>query len=98
MKLTKTNRVLLLLFFLLPLVSLGQQYKISRVKIFAPEETDARARLLGLLEIDHFFTDKDGGIISEINDNEMAKLKTTNYRYEVICPDVMKELDSLNKI
>ncbi|MFL5740524.1 MAG: M14 family zinc carboxypeptidase [Flavisolibacter sp.] len=99
MKATKTGLVLALtLLFALPLITSAQQYKISKVKIHAPHDNMQRAELLGLLQIDHFYTDQDGGIISEINEMEIEKLKTTGYSYEILVPDVMKQLDSLNKI
>ncbi len=97
MKPTKIERVLVLLLFLFPFFSIAQD-KIVKIKIFAPEEINARASLLGLLEIDHFITDTDGGIVSEINTTTLAKLKNTTYQYQILVPDVMKQLDSLNKI
>ena len=101
MKQTKTGLLILFVMFLsLPIISSAQKltYKIMKVKIHPPADRYKTAELLGLLQIDHFYTDQDGGIISEINEMDLAKLKTTPYRYEILTPDVMKELDSLNKI
>jgi carboxypeptidase T len=102
MKQTKTGLVILIvMLFSMPLFSIAQKkapYKIMKVKIHPPADRYKTAELLGLLDIDHFYTDQDGGIISEINEMELAKLKTTPYSYEILTPDIQKELDSLNKI
>src|SRR4051812_29433342 len=102
MKQTKTGLVILIvMFFSMPIFSIAQKkapYKIMKVKIHPPADRYKTAELIGLLDIDHFYTDQDGGIISEINEMELAKLKTTPYSYEILVPDVMKNLDSLNKI
>src|SRR5690349_3166088 len=99
MKRTKTRKALVIMIFLLPLFSMGQQGgKISKVKIYAPADAYNRANVTGLLDIDHFYTDDDGGIVSEINETMLARLKNMPYKYEILVPDVMKELDSLNQI
>src|SRR4051794_21267665 len=99
MKMTKTGLVFIMISLsVLPLFSMAQQHKISKIKVYAPNDPTKRSELLGLLEIDHFYTDQDGGIISEINERELARLQSTPYRYQILVPDVMKQLDSLNKI
>src|SRR5690349_19565736 len=93
MKYSKTYCLLFFCIILMPFVSMCQN-KTSRVKIYAPADLGSRAALLGLLEIGHFITDKDGGLVSEIDEQEMLKLKSSGYRYEVLVADVVKELDS----
>jgi carboxypeptidase T len=96
MKLTKARYIIAFLFCLISFYGISQE-KISRVKVFA-DNVDQRASLLALLEIDHFITDTDGGMISEIDESMLSKLKAGSYRYTIITDDVVKELDSLNKI
>lgn len=74
------------------------QEKWSRVKIFVPTDPISRAELIGQLEIDHFDTDEKGAIVSEINESSIQFLNNKAYRYEILVPDVVKQLDSLNRI
>lgn len=80
-------------FFLVP-VSAQEQY--SQVKIFTPKNNDERAALLGLLQIDHFVFSQDGGLIAEIGESDLTKLKTTPYKFEILVPDIKKQLEELN--
>jgi carboxypeptidase T len=70
--------------------------KTSRVKIYAPTDRYQRGELLHLLQIDHFY-EEDGAIISEINQGDMARLRTTPYRYEVLIDDVGADLRAKNE-
>jgi hypothetical protein len=98
MKQTKTTiSIVLLLWLCLPLFSLGQG-GLTRVKIHAPKDKDRIAEVLGLLNIDHFVTDRDGGIVAEISKSDVPKLQQLHYPYDVLVPDVGRQLDSLNKI
>jgi carboxypeptidase T len=74
----------------------AQQERYSTVKIYAPADLQQRAQLIGLLQIDHF-QEQGGAIISEISTRDIAKLKKTSYRYEILVNDVSRHLDSLNK-
>jgi carboxypeptidase T len=94
MKLLKP--ILLLTGIALLSFSLAAQEKYSQVKIFAPKDRDERGALLGLLQIDHFVYSKDGGLICEIGETDIAKLKQTPYRFEILIPDVKANLDQLN--
>lgn len=76
---------------------LQAQDKLSTIKIYAPADKHQRSELLGLLQIDHYVTDEQGAITVQITPKEMAKLKRTGYRYEVLVADVEKELIELNK-
>lgn len=94
MKFLKTILVVAsIAFFLIP--GLAQE-KYCQVKIFAPEDKDKRAALLGLLRIDHFVYSQDGGLIAEIGENDIAKLKTTSCEFEILIPDIKKQLEELN--
>ena len=62
--------------FLLATLFAAAQQQYSRVKIHPPEDKLQRANLLGLLEIDHFDM-QHGGIIAEINQDQVAKLGRT---------------------
>ncbi len=71
------------------------QQRYSSVKIFPPEDKQQRANLLGLLEIDHFDI-QGGGIIAEINQEQVAALGRTGYRYEILAVDVAAHVQELN--
>ncbi len=77
--------------------ALGQE-KWSRVKIAAPADLNARAQLIGLLQIDHFDTDEKGFVVTEISESAVELLKSTTYQFELLVPDVARHLDSLNQI
>ncbi|MGZ5286935.1 MAG: M14 family metallopeptidase, partial [Flavisolibacter sp.] len=74
------------------------QERYVQVKIFPPQDINARSHLIGLLEIDHFVNTQDGAIVSEISESELEVLKGTGYKYKIVIPDVAKRLDSINKI
>lgn len=98
MKQTKTNISLVLLLWLcFPLFSMAQG-GLTRVKIHAPKDRDRIAEVLGLLSIDHFVTDRDGGIVAEISKSDMPRLQQLHYPYDVLVPDVGRQLDSVNQI
>lgn len=73
------------------------QEKYSTVKVFAPADKKQRAKLIGLLKIDHFETTEDGAIISEIGASDLLKLRLSTYRYEILVDDVARNLETLNK-
>jgi carboxypeptidase T len=77
-------------------LSLAAQEKYSQVKIFAPKERDQRAALLGLLQVDHFVYSQDGGLVTEISESDIVKLKQTPYAFEILVPDVRAQLQELN--
>ncbi len=91
------NRLAWVWLFLIACSVTNAQEVYSKVKIFAPEEREARAHLLGLLEIDHAMPTRDGALVTEISASELARLRQTPYRFEVVVPDVRKRLDSLNE-
>ncbi|MBC7948247.1 MAG: T9SS type A sorting domain-containing protein [Chitinophagaceae bacterium] len=73
------------------------QEKYSTVKIYTPSDKSERARLIGLLQIDHFQELENGVIITEIGAGDLAKLRTTAHRYEILVDDVAKRLETLNR-
>src|SRR5689334_904618 len=87
----------LLALLLLVVFYSGYSQKYSTVKIFPPADKTLRAKLIGLLQIDHFQSTEDGAIVSEISETDIAKLKTTSYRYEILIDDVARNLETLNK-
>lgn len=72
------------------------QEKYSAVKIYPPENPKERAKLLALLRVDHF-ADVDDYIQVEISASDIEKLKTTGYRYEILVPDVVANLEEVNR-
>ncbi len=89
----------ILVFILFSCLSLKAQPhdKYSKVKIFHHGSLAERNELLGLLSIDHFFYDEDGGLISEISAADLEKLRRSGHRYEVLIADVAKHLEEVNK-
>jgi carboxypeptidase T len=77
-------------------LTLAAQEKYSQVKIFAPKDRDQRAALLGLLQVDHFVYSQDGGLVTEISESYIAKLKQTPYRFQILVPDVKAQLEQVN--
>ncbi|HVG42478.1 MAG TPA: M14 family zinc carboxypeptidase, partial [Chitinophagaceae bacterium] len=84
----------LFLFFLFSTVQ--AQEKFSKVKIYGPANSKDRADLIGLLQIDHFYGE-DGAIVSEISERDLARLKNTPYKFEILVDDVAKNLEEQNR-
>jgi carboxypeptidase T len=80
----------------LPMLAAAQNV-YSTVKIYAPTDKTERAELLGRLQIDHYNV-RDGALVAEIGQEEVAYLKSSKYRYEVVVPDIHHYIDSLNQI
>ncbi|MEI9811101.1 MAG: M14 family metallopeptidase [Bacteroidota bacterium] len=96
MKPIKSPLILVVLLLLFHLAN-AQTGKYSKVKIYMPADKTQRAGLIGLLQIDHFIETEGGAIITEISSSELAQLRTTFYRYEVLVPDVARNLEEINK-
>lgn len=72
------------------------QEKYSRVK-FYPTDNKQRIDLLGLLEVDHFMEEPDGGVMVEISAGELKLLAASKTKYKVLIDDVAKDLEIENK-
>ena len=83
------------LFFLFTLIGVTTeaQEKYSKVKIYVPQDANQQKELIGLLQIDHFMNDADGALISEISASDMARLRRTSYRFEILIDDVAKKFE-----
>lgn len=64
------------------------QEKYSKVKVFVSNSQAERANVLGLLEIDHYTADKDGGIVTSISARALKLLQKSGLKYEVLVDDV----------
>lgn len=94
----KTIKItLILVFFFTALPFSHAQEKYSTVKIYAPADRTERARLIGLLQVDHFQQAENGAIVVEIGSRELDRLKNTSYKYDIIVDDVVKNLDIANQ-
>ncbi|HVG41042.1 MAG TPA: M14 family zinc carboxypeptidase, partial [Chitinophagaceae bacterium] len=89
----KCNCVLLLLLGCF--LNSKAQEKYSKVKVTIPTTLQERNKLLGLLEIDHFYQ-QDGAIISEISDRVLKKLIASNAPFQILVDDVAKNLQEEN--
>ena len=96
MKPIKTPLMLAVLVLFFQLAS-GQSEKYSKVKIYPPADKTQRANLIGILHIDHFLEVEGGAIISEISAGELARLRTTSYRFEILVDDVARKLEQENR-
>ncbi len=94
-----TFRLALLCFYLIS-ISCGTLYaqtnKVSTVKVFVSDNEAVRGQIIGMLEIDHFTTSPDGGIISELGQREMTKLISSGIKYEILVDDVAADLKRQN--
>src|SRR5215204_4438182 len=94
----KTIKITLILVFCLATHSnVRAQEKYSTVKIYAPADKTQRARLIGLLQVDHFQQADNGAIVVEISSQEIDRLKTTPYQYDIVVDDVAKNLEIANQ-
>ncbi|MGI8598631.1 MAG: M14 family zinc carboxypeptidase [Chitinophagaceae bacterium] len=93
----RNQLVFFAIFILLSVTALSQE-TVSKVKIFVTEDKAKFSELIGLLQIDHFMPEEDGSIISELSSEELQKLKTSSYHFEILIPDVVKYLDSVNQV
>jgi carboxypeptidase T len=94
----KTIKItLILVFCLATLPNARAQEKYSTVKIYAPADKTQRARLIGLLQVDHFQQADNGAIVVEISSREIDRLRTTPYQYDIIVDDVAKNLEIANQ-
>ena len=92
----RPTKATIFIVFMMFCMAAAAQDQYSTVKIYGPRDKTQRAELLGLLQIDHFYN-KDGAIIAEINQDDIAKLRTTPYRFEIVVPDVAHYVDSVNQ-
>jgi len=88
--------VCLLLLLTISLCKVVGQEKMSKIKILPLPTIEARNNLLAQLEIDHFFEDENG-VIAEITQTAMRRLRSANARYEVLVDDVARDLYLKNK-
>lgn len=94
----RSTALLFLALFLSGFIGVrAQQQKFSSVKITPPASAAERNELLGLLEIDHFYYDTDGDIVSEISADAVQRLKTSGKRYRVLVEDVAARLREQNR-
>lgn len=92
----KTNSIFALaLLLLLGLRSTAQDH-LCRVKIH-PANAQQRDQVMGMLEIDHLVSNVDKSIEVEILKSQLAALKFSNIRYDVLIADIPRWLDSVNQ-
>ncbi|MBL7739098.1 MAG: T9SS type A sorting domain-containing protein [Chitinophagaceae bacterium] len=89
--------VIVAVFMLFNTFSIAQGEKYSTVKIYLPADRTQKADLIGLLQIDHFYETEGGAIISEISAEDLTRLRTTRYRYEILIDDVARDLEIKNR-
>lgn len=90
----QTRFVLAALLLALLHLHVQAQNVYSKVKVYY-DDIAGRDRIIGLLELDHFMPDK-GCLTTEVNVSQLPLLQQNNIRYEVLVPDVVKNLKKLN--
>jgi carboxypeptidase T len=73
------------------------QGKSSAVKIYGMTDKTERSKVMGLLQIDHFQMTADGALLTEIDERELAKLRATYYRYDIVVDDISANLEAMNR-
>jgi hypothetical protein len=96
MKPSKSTVILISLLLLCITVSVKAQNNLSSVKIFVPPSSVERLEVIRLLELDHF-QEENGAIQTEIGEEELVKLKASNFRYEVQIENVADHLEWVNR-
>lgn len=90
-------RGIVLFLFTLCCVSIQAQDKTSQVKIFPPADQQKFSELIGLLEIDHYMTSEDGGIVAELEQKHIKRLKLRGYRHEILIDNMFEHVQKLNR-
>lgn len=94
----KSLRTIFILLAFFPALTQAQQPVYSTVKITPPATVAERNELLGLLEIDHYYYDADGSIVSEISAGALARLRQSGRPHRVVIEDVARHLNERNRI
>lgn len=93
----KNYRLVTCLILCLTILSAQAQEKYSKVKVyFTPGDLKARANIVGMLDIDHFWPEQ-GSIVSEVSARSLSKLRTSGIRYDILVDDVAANLDKINR-
>ena len=93
----QTRFVLAALLLALLHLHVQAQSVCSKIKVYYDTANPAsRDQIIGLLELDHFMPDK-GSITAEVNVNLLPLLQQNNIRYDVLVPDVVKNLRKQNE-
>lgn len=93
-----TRMALATLFLIILSTNAHTQERRSQVKLYVSTNEISNSNMLGLLQIDHFSTDENGAIIVEVRESDLERLDAIRYKYEILIPDVVKHLDSLNRL
>ncbi|MBL7739101.1 MAG: T9SS type A sorting domain-containing protein [Chitinophagaceae bacterium] len=95
MKPPRTTPVIIVLLLLLAFATKAQ-HKLSSVKVFVPASPSERQEVIALLQLDHF-RQANGIIYAEIGEEDLARLKASGFKYEVLIEDVGADLENKNK-
>jgi|GEM_PF-261996 len=95
MKNLKSTKIL---FILLLFAGITQaQRKMSSVKIFAPTDQYQFAEMIGMLEIDHYQPTSDGAIVAELDEEKVARLRSSRLGHQVLVEDIAARNRTLNR-
>ncbi len=79
--------LLLIVVLLITKFSISQNEKFSKVKIYIDNKGIENLQKLGL-PVDDGIIKKNVYIISELSENDILKIKTNNFKYDVLIDDV----------
>ena len=89
MKMIKPIIHLLLVFAMLHATPVTAQVKYSKIRIRLPEVEAERQMVVSVMDVDHF-SSTDDGVIAEISEHAVARLRAAGYTFEVLVDDVTK--------
>ncbi|MBL7743111.1 MAG: T9SS type A sorting domain-containing protein [Chitinophagaceae bacterium] len=95
MKPPRTAPIIIVLLLLLALAAKAQN-KLSSVKVTVPSSLSERQEVIALLQLDHF-RQANGIIYAQVGEEDLARLKMTGFKYEVLVEDIGADLEKKNK-
>jgi murein tripeptide amidase MpaA len=81
--------LVLILLLLLAKTTISQE-KYSKIRISLPASSNERSKILALMDADHFMND-DEGIVAEISEHALQRLRVAGYPVTVLVDDVTKK-------
>ncbi len=85
------------IFILMSVLSAQAQYtKYSTVRIYPPKNNAKLSEMLSSLDVDHYY-ENGGGIIVEIGQYEIQKLRLSGFKYDIVVDDVKASVEKQNK-
>lgn len=94
----KPIRILLFALLCLAGTRTNAQEKFSKVSIQVPADLHLRGELLASLEIDHYYFEQNGRLVSTISASALQKLARSPYAFDILVDDVTKKFVEDSKL